>query len=102
MQQHWRQGDVLVARVERVPDEARPTGETVLFRGEATGHAHRLEASGVSAVLALDDRLFLRIDEAGARLVHEEHGPIPLEAGVYRVWRQREFDPIRHAVPIRD
>jgi hypothetical protein len=89
----WRQGDVLVQRIEMVPDGARPRPDTVLFRGEATGHAHRLAAGAGAAVLELDDALFLSIGGDGATLIHDEHGPIPLEAGSYRVWRQREWDP---------
>jgi hypothetical protein len=38
------------------------------------------------------DRRFLRI-ATGAMLTHEEHAPIPLPAGLYRVVQQREFDP---------
>jgi len=26
-------------------------------------------------------------------VVHEEHGPISLEPGTYRVWIQREYSP---------
>ncbi|MFD0592628.1 hypothetical protein ACFQZ4_08715 [Catellatospora coxensis] len=37
-------------------------------------------------------RLFLLIEGYG-RLVHEEHGPIALAAGAYRVVRQREYFP---------
>ena len=33
------------------------------------------------------------VREGYGRLVHEEHGPIALAAGVYRVVRQREYFP---------
>jgi hypothetical protein len=26
-------------------------------------------------------------------IIHEEHSPIPLARGFYRVWRQREYSP---------
>ena len=29
----------------------------------------------------------------GAKIVHEEHGTIELEPGLYEVIRQREYDP---------
>ena len=32
------------------------------------------------------------VDES-ATLVHEEHGPVPLARGLYRVIRQREYAP---------
>jgi hypothetical protein len=28
-----------------------------------------------------------------ATVTHEEHGPITLPRGTYRVWRQREYSP---------
>lgn len=61
----------------------------MILRGEATGHAHRVDPA-VARVLALDDELFLQVLEP-ATVTHEEHGPIPLEPGDYEVIRQREF-----------
>jgi hypothetical protein len=50
--------------------------------------------SAPSAQLLADpdqvDRRFLLL-AAGALLTHEEHAPIPLPAGAYRVVRQREY-----------
>ena len=36
--------------------------------------------------------MYLRVLEP-TRIVHEEHKPIPLDPGVYRVWQQREYIP---------
>ena len=37
--------------------------------------------------------MYLRVKACGATLIHQEHGPIRLPAGEYRVWRQREYSP---------
>ena len=96
----YRQGDVLIIPVERsrvpacapVPRDRR--GRMVLARGEATGHAHAVGGPGLELLADLDDpeRMFLDVPAHG-RVSHEEHGPIPLPAGVYRVVRQREYIP---------
>jgi hypothetical protein len=97
----FRQGDVLVMPM---PKEELPSGlvqaprdrrnRMVLALGEATGHAHVITGERVSLLCPPDDpeRLFLLIEGYG-RLGHEEHGPIPLSAGAYRVIRQREYFP---------
>lgn len=97
----YRQGDVLVVRIDddrlpqnliQAPRDRR--NRMVLALGEATGHAHVLTGERVSLLCPPDDpgRLFLKIEGHG-RLVHEEHGPIPLPPGAYQVVRQREYFP---------
>ena len=90
-----RQGDVLVVGVTKIPKAAKPKGRDrgrcVLAYGEATGHAHAIE--DITALL-LDhgEELYLRADGV-VTLRHEEHAPIEIPAGNYRVVRQREYQP---------
>lgn len=97
----YRQGDVLVVPLgpAGVPDGLMPaprdrSGRMVLALGEATGHAHVVTGDRVALLCPPHepDRLFLQIDGYG-RLGHDEHGPIPLPPGGYRVVRQREYFP---------
>jgi hypothetical protein len=90
-----RQGDVLLVEV----DDELPhgcviadfdDGYVILARGEATGHAHRIESPAAALYRAPDGAWYLRADESTA-LVHEEHDPIPVPPGTYRVVRQREY-----------
>lgn len=90
-----RHGDVLVQRVAAVPTSARRRPGQVLVRGEATGHSHRIGEAGAAVVYETVDDMFLEITAALGTLVHEEHGPIQLPQGVYRVWTQREYTPAR-------
>lgn len=97
----YRQGDVLIRRVETnaLPTEATPVepdaGRVILAYGEVTGHAHAIKAGPSVQLLAVpgqDDR-WLRIGGDGAELRHEEHATIPLPAGLYVVRIQREYSP---------
>lgn len=90
-----RQGDVMVVGVARIPKAAKPKdrdhGRCVLAYGEVTGHAHAIE--DVSALLFdHGEELFLRADGV-VTLRHEEHAPITIPRGNYRVVRQREYEP---------
>src|SRR5262245_19031332 len=82
-----RQGDVLLVPVTAVPESAtavaRDRGRVVLAYGEVTGHAHVVASAGATQLAYADDR-YLRLREA-ATLTHEEHSPIALAPGAYRV-----------------
>jgi hypothetical protein len=92
---HVRQGDVLVVRVEAIPDEAKPVardrGRVVLAYGEVTGHAHAIAARDAT-LLELDGERYLRVT-APVTLDHEEHAAIDLPPGSFRVVIQREYVP---------
>lgn len=91
----WRQGDVYIETTESVPESALQIPDAILADGELTGHSHRVEDLASAAVFEDRGQLYLDVFAERARVVHEEHGPIVLLRGKYRVWRQREFDPLR-------
>lgn len=100
----FRQGDVFLERVDALPKsgltEVQAQGRVVLAYGEATGHAHAIyPEQGVLPAKLWDAgaERFLQVMQ-NTTLEHEEHGAIPLEAGVYRVSKfgigtQREYSP---------
>lgn len=88
-----RQGDVLLRRVQALPEGALRVnrgGSIVLARGEATGHAHVVENGSVAHYL-LGGLDYLAVDRE-ATVTHEEHAPVSLAPGVWEVRRQREYD----------
>jgi hypothetical protein len=93
----YRQGDVLVVAVERIPRWAkavhRDRGRVVLAYGEATGHAHAIADSGASLLEHQADQYLRVTADRGVSLTHEEHQTITLPPGDYRVVRQREYEP---------
>jgi hypothetical protein len=98
----YRQGDVLLVRVDAMPKNVKdetPDDRIVLAYGEVTGHAHALyepktkeKPEGKAKIWDAGAERFLQVLE-NTQLKHEEHSPIDLSPGVYRVVRQREYDP---------
>lgn len=88
----WRHGDVLIATIEVIPSGARRCRSAVLASGEVTGHSHRVEEPEKAEIWEERGERFLKLT-APTRIIHEEHQPIPLDAGIYRVWQQREYTP---------
>ncbi|HLW01791.1 MAG TPA: hypothetical protein VKT82_24265 [Ktedonobacterales bacterium] len=88
---HYRQGDLLFLR-----QDVRPAGDLttrhsdVIVAGEATGHAHRLQEGTI--LEAPDGALYLDVTHT-TQVLHEEHGPITLDPGLWLVVRQREYSP---------
>jgi hypothetical protein len=103
----YRQGDVLIARIDTMPEGVELVGcdggRVILAYGEVTGHAHAVEGDvalfAAADVSELEER-FLRV-EREARVVHEEHDAITLPPGIYVVRRQREYTPSR-VRPVED
>jgi hypothetical protein len=89
----WRHGDVLIATVQAVPEHARPVKTSILAHGEVTGHSHRIAEPDSVRTWQAGETLFMQVVASTARLLHEEHAPIELPRGIYRVWRQREYTP---------
>ena len=91
----WRHGDVLIAWAEAIPNEAVRRNNVILAYGELTGHAHRIETPEAAELWELEGVIFMKIIAPTATIVHEEHKPITLPKGIYRVWKQREYTPTK-------
>jgi hypothetical protein len=106
MTEIFAQGDLLLERVEDVAPsgavaENAEGAAMVLLEGEATGHSHAIRER---VTMFRDDRLardippglylgHVQVGSAYARVTHEEHAPLTLPRGTYRVRRQRELGP---------
>lgn len=89
---HVRQGDVLVTRVKSIPETATRAARCVLALGEATGHCHQIH-EGAHMFVEVDGQKWLDVFDETATVTHEEHGPVVLPRGRYRVGIQREYEP---------
>lgn len=94
----YAQGDVLLIPVASVPANVktfpRKDGKLILAYGEVTGHHHRIEEPTTEGWVDENDQVFIEVKDLinEVRLTHEEHGPITLPPGAYRVIRaQREY-----------
>lgn len=100
-----RQGDILIERVDSLPEGLEPEsrddlGRFVLAHGERHDHTHAIRSPSVCAFRLKDgyEIGWIEVGGAGAVLTHEystgakaEHEPVDLPPGVYRVIRQREY-----------
>lgn len=88
------QGDVFFTRVRKMPEKAAlkrkgPRGY-VIAEGEATGHAHVIEDE--VELYEKDGVLYLKTPRE-VHVRHEEHKPVTLSPGLWKVGRVREYDP---------
>ena len=94
MLESYRQGDVLILKVDRLPEEVTevPTdrGRNILAYGEVTGHSHALLEKDCSLVETKNGERYLSVP-IEAPLRHEEHTTIVLPAGDYRIIQQKEY-----------
>ena len=114
MYEMYAQGDLLIERVDDMEPTGsvlRPdaTGALVLAEGELTGHRHAIFER---ATMFRDDALareipaglyvgHVKVEGGPATIRHDEHDPILLGEGTYRVRRQRELER-RDAVIVAD
>ncbi len=87
-----QQGDVLMHRITTMPAGARKAAGRILAQGEVTGHAHRLTEASDGLLFEIDGQLYLSVGAGGATITHEEHKPVELLQGDYRIGRVQEFD----------
>jgi len=106
MREIFAQGDLLLERVaDIIPsgsiEENLDGVAMVLAEGEESGHRHAIRervtmfrnerlATDIPAGLYIGH---VQVASAYARVTHEEHAPLTLPRGTYRVRRQRELGP---------
>ena len=86
----FQQGDVIIEKVDNVPNGFNQKSDNHLAEGEATGHYHEALGGGV-AVMENEKEMFLSAP-SGCSVVHQEHGEITIPAGEYRVRRVQEYN----------
>lgn len=87
-----RQGDVLIKKIEILPDDLKEINgnRLVLAEGEATGHAHAIyDIQNCHMYAAPNEDLYIKVSKK-VDLLHEEHGKIPINEGIYQVIKQVE------------
>lgn len=91
----YQQGDVLIEAVDSVPADAKivPAKDRgfVLAEGEVTGHAHVIDKVADIEFVEKGGMFYLKVKKP-ATVRHEEHKPITIPPGNYRVRGVREYD----------
>lgn len=92
MEKMYRQGDLLFIKTQNNPNGIKIHGKIVLG-SSITGHNHEITDGEVyvnNPTWSDKANFYVVIPDGGANLIHPEHNTIPLEAGNYKVIRQRE------------
>jgi hypothetical protein len=88
----YRQGDVLIQDIKSIPAKAARLPHGTLAHGELTGHSHHVADLKTVELFEHEGTLYLRV-KSEATILHQEHGPVTVPPGTYKVWRQREYSP---------
>lgn len=113
MKMQYRQGDVLIEKIEEIPGNTQPSNDQLLVRGEGRYHGHFMEGEVDimrNQKFGPEDNTshYLRV-RSKSELVHRhteskaktgDHETITIPAGRYRVIRQREYNPYLRAIQI--
>lgn len=89
----YRQGDVILIGVAKIPENKRKLCHSVLAEGEVTGHKHQVTEGDIELYEDVVGGIYLKVFSRDAKITHEEHGLIKLPKGDYEVKYQREYSP---------
>ena len=108
----YRHGDLLITRINAVPQNAINISSKIIAEGEVSGHKHKLVGQATVRILPgreagttiigrveSGDVSINRIPELyfsaseDVKLTHEEHKTLELPRGSYKVTKEREFNP---------
>lgn len=87
-----QQGDVLIRRVNEIPEKAKVESKDsiILALGETTGHFHGIDCIGAEILDHAGTR-YIKLPTS-AILKHQEHNPIEIPAGLYQIGIVQEYD----------
>ena len=86
-----RQGDLLIIKVDKIPEGTVKRQSRILAEGEATGHMHELDQG---EVYEKEGTLYFKVAQGEiSTLNHPEHKAVTFGSGEYKVIKQREYEP---------
>jgi hypothetical protein len=92
-----RQGDILFERIDNADNSKVKLDTKTVALGEITGHSHSFAKSEqVLLSKRIDEDIPTQLqvlEEGGATLTHQEHLPIHIPKGVYRIRREQSYNP---------
>jgi len=90
-----RHGDILLKKTNDVV--GKRTNNRTLALGEVTGHHHTLYGGVITSYEEKDEVKVLEVKKETS-LEHQEHKPIKVAPGLYKVFRKIEHDPFGEAM----
>jgi len=97
---NYRQGDVIVMSMseKRLPQGCKAKADNVVIEGEISGHKHAVENG---KLYEKDGEIIIEAYN-NCVLTHDEHKPIPLARGLYKIRIQEEYDEEKHSSKVKD
>ena len=89
-----RHGDLLIRRVDKIPETARELSTNIIAEGEKTGHNHELHGSH-QIYETPDNQMFFNAKQE-LFLKHPEHNTLKISKGNYIIIHEREFNPFKN------
>ena len=108
----YRHGDLLITRINAVPQSAINISSKIIAEGEVSGHEHTLVGQATVRILPgreAGHKIIERVERGhvsinripelyfsaseDVKLTHEEHKTLELPRGSYKVTKEREFNP---------
>lgn len=114
MEECYQQGDILFIRSNSplgrtIKQNKEGNGQLIIAKGEASGHAHVIGTRQAKKTEIIQASAQIRdpfgrdeeiasgprylVAEAEVTVKHDEHKPLLLPPGTYRIGRQREYEP---------
>jgi len=101
----YRQGDVILEKVDGIPIQHVKVANTFETKGE-TGESHVLTAEVFSPIrvrgVAIPQVQVIQVGEGGAIMNHPQHPSLPIPAGIYRPRKVRTYSEQRSYVYVDD
>ena len=108
----YRHGDLLITRINAVPQSAINISSKIIAEGEVSGHKHKLVGQATVRIITgkeVNHTIIERVESGDVsinripelyfsasedvKLTHEEHKTLELPKGSYKVTKEREFNP---------
>lgn len=90
-EQFYQHGDLLLKKIDKIPDGATEKGSDIILSGEHTNHHHRIGRNASAVILVLGAIQYLRVFD-DTPITHEEHKERILPPGDYQIDQVREYD----------
>lgn len=90
----YRHGDVSFHPIKKLEGKIiKHKGSFILALGEATGHHHKITVMDVADMEIRETPAgFILVLKSEGTLTHQEHGTLKIDAGIYRIGKEREYD----------
>lgn len=91
----WRQGDVTVREVSKIPANALCSKSSEIRIASETGNPHILRAAQVFETKELESLQRYALLEEETAMTHPQHPSLHLSRGIYLITTVRDYAPAR-------